>query len=116
MSYEEFWEMDCELARYYRRAAQIRQDLKNQDAWIQGAYIYEALVKVAPILRAFAKKGTKAEPYRTEPFDLYSKGSPREKEAVAEKRDTQAKAYMEAFAIATNKKFQKKKESEDNGR
>lgn len=115
MSYEEFWEMDCELARHYRRAAQIRQDLKNQDAWIQGAYFYEALVKVAPILRAYAKKGTKPEPYRTEPFDLYSKGSPKEKAAVAEKRDTQAKAYMEAFAIATNKKFQKK-EGEDNGR
>ena len=73
MTYDQFWNEDCELVKFYRKAAQIRQDLKNQDAWLQGAYFYEALVDAAPILRAFAKKGTKPIPYREEPFDLFSK-------------------------------------------
>lgn len=34
MTYEQFWEMDCDLVKYYRKAARIRQDLKNQDAMV----------------------------------------------------------------------------------
>ena len=55
MTPEQYWEGDCELVRYYRKAAQIRQDLKNQDAWLQGMYVYQAIGNLAPILRAFAK-------------------------------------------------------------
>ena len=54
--------MDCELVKYYRKAAKIKQDLDNQNAWLQGAYFYEALADVSPILHAFAKKGTKPIP------------------------------------------------------
>lgn len=108
MTYEQYWEQDCELVKYYRRAAQIRQDLKNQDAWLQGAYFYEALCDASPLLRAFAKKGTKAQPYRKEPFDLYSKQDRPKRKKVEKKNDDKAKAYMEAFAIAVNKKFQEK--------
>ena len=73
MTYEQFWEQDCELVKYYRKAAQIRQDLRNQDAWLQGAYFYEALIDAAPVLRAFAKKGTKPTPYREGPYELFSR-------------------------------------------
>lgn len=66
MTPEQYWEGDCELVRYYRKAAQIRQDLKNQDAWLQGMYVYQAIGNLAPILRAFAKKGVKAIPYQKE--------------------------------------------------
>lgn len=108
MTYEQFWNEDCELVKFYRRAAQIRQDLKNQDAWLQGVYFYDALVDAAPILRAFAKKGTKPIPYREEPFDLFSKQDKKKQKEVQEKNDNKAKTFMEAFAIATNKKFQEK--------
>ena len=70
MTPEQYWEGDCELVRYYRKAAQIRQDLKNQDAWLQGMYVYQAIGNLAPILRAFAKKGVKAIPYPDQPFAL----------------------------------------------
>ena len=36
MTYEQFWEMDCELVKYYRKAAKIKQDLDNQNAWPEG--------------------------------------------------------------------------------
>ena len=91
MTYEQFWEQDCDLVKYYRKAAQIRQDLKNQEAWLQGAYFYEALADVSPILRAFAKKGSKARPYPKKPFDLNSRGDKTEQKKAEEKSDDKAK-------------------------
>lgn len=106
MTYEQYWEQDCDLVKYYRRAAQIKQDLKNQDAWLQGAYFYEALIDVAPILRAFAKKGTKPTPYANQPYGLFSRNDETRKKQVVEKRqDEKAKAFMQAFMMSNNKKF-----------
>lgn len=106
MTYEQYWEQACDLVKYYRRAAQIKQDLKNQDAWLQGAYFYEALIDVAPILRAFAKKGTKPTPYANQPYELFSRNDETRKKQVIEKRqDEKAKAFMQAFMMSNNKRF-----------
>ena len=106
MTYEQYWEQDCDLVKYYRRAARIKQDLKNQDAWLQGAYFYEALIDVAPILRAFAKKGTKPTPYANQPYELFSRNDEtRKKQVVEKRRDEKAKAFMQAFMMSNNKKF-----------
>ena len=107
MTYEQFWEQDCELVKYYRKAAQIRQDLRNQDAWLQGAYFYEALIAIK-ILRAFAKKGTKPTPYRESPYELFNRQDKKQQKQLQEKHDDRAKAYMEAFMVSVNKKFQEK--------
>ena len=108
MTYEQFWEQDCDLVRYYRKAAQIRQDLRNQDAWLQGAYIYEALIDASPVLRSFAKKGTKPIPYRNSPYELFGQKNTAKRREVQEKHDEKAKAFMEAFMVSVNKKFQEK--------
>lgn len=108
MTYEQFWEQDCDLVRYYRKAAQIRQDLKNQEAWLQGAYIYEALIDASPVLRSFAKKGTKPIPYRDSPYELFGLKNTAKRREVQEKHDEKAKAFMEAFMVSVNKKFQEK--------
>lgn len=108
MTYEQFWEQDCELVKHYRKAAQIKQDVKNQDAWLQGLYFYEALVDVAPILHAYAKKGTKPTPYRKEPFDLNMRQDKKRVREIEQKNDDKAKAFMEAFSLSINKKFQAK--------
>ena len=107
MTYEQFWEQDCELVKYYRKAAQIRQDLRNQDAWLQGAYFYEALIDAAPVLRAFAKKGTKPTPFDIDELRVKLQDKKQQKQ-LQEKHDDQAKAYMEAFMVSVNKKFQEK--------
>ena len=92
MTYEQFWEQDCELVKYYRKAAQIKQDLRNQDAWLQGAYFYEALIDVAPVLRTFAKKGTKPALYRESPYELFGRQDKKQQKQLQEKHDDQAKA------------------------
>lgn len=106
MTYEQFWEMDCELVKYYRKAAKIKQDLDNQQAWLQGAYIYEAFADVSPLLHAFAKRGTKPIPYRDSPYQVGECSNSAEKKAKEQKNDSRAKAIMEMFMIANNKKFE----------
>lgn len=108
MTYEQYWEMDCELVKYYRKAAEIRQKVKNQDSWLLGMYFYDALVDVAPVLRAFAKKNTKPTPYRKEPFPLSLGENRQQRQQREQKSDDKAKASMMVFVAANNKKFQKK--------
>ena len=97
MTYEQFWEMDCELVKYYRKAAKIK---------LQGAYFYEALADVSPILHAFAKKGTKPIPYRDSPYQVGESYNSAEKKVKEQKNDSRAKAIMEIFMVANNKKFE----------
>lgn len=42
----------------------------NAEAHLLGLYFYEALCDVTPVLHAFAKKGTKPRPFRTEPYPM----------------------------------------------
>ena len=110
MTEEQYWDRDCELVRHYRRAAQIRQELADQQAWLQGAYVYEALLDAAPVLHAMAKRGTKPLPYRKEPFGVFlSKDrSDRVARSREEQQDEKAMAMMHMFAEATNRRFREK--------
>ena len=63
MTYDQYWNGDANLPRYYRKADKIRQERINAEAWLHGLYIYEALCDVAPVMVAFPKKGAKPKPY-----------------------------------------------------
>ena len=73
MTYEQYWDGDPSLVKYYRRADEFRIERKNQELWLQGMYVYEAICDVAPILQAMAKKGTKASPYPEKPYAITEK-------------------------------------------
>ena len=73
MTPEQYWDGDPMLAKYYRQADELRNERKNQELWLQGLYVYEALCDVAPIMHAMAKKGTKAQPYPERPYSLTEK-------------------------------------------
>lgn len=68
MTYELFWMQDASLPRFYREAHKLKQKHENYSAWLQGAYIYDALCAVSPLLHAFAQKGTKPQPYHKLPY------------------------------------------------
>ena len=108
MTPEQYWDGDPLLPKYYRQADEIRQKRRNQDLWLQGMYIYEALCDVAPILNAFAKRGTKPTPYSDHPYSLTNKERENEKK-LQEKRDREkARRYMEAQMAKLNKRFESK--------
>lgn len=111
MTYDQFWNQDVELVKAYRDADKIKRDLQNQDLWLQGAYIYEAILDAAPVLRfSFNKKPPKPIPYRDQPIDIHIGARKQEKKqekplSVEEKSDKKAKAMMEMFMVSINKKF-----------
>lgn len=108
MTADQFWNDDPTLVIYYRKAEELRNERRNQELWLQGMYIYEALCCVAPVQHAFAKKGTKPHPYSSNPYPITSHERKRTSESKAEqekKSDAKAKQFMEAFMIANNKKF-----------
>lgn len=105
MTPEQYWDGDPLLAKYYRQADELKQKRKNQEIWLQGMYIYEALCDVAPIFHAFAKKGTKPTPYSDHPYSITAKEREDEKK-LQEKRDREkARRYMEAQMAKINKRF-----------
>lgn len=70
MTYNEFWNEDVELVKYYREADELRLKRNNQLAWLQGMYIYEALCDASPLFRFTMKGKVKAEPYAKEPYPI----------------------------------------------
>lgn len=68
MPYKDFWEEDPFLLNFYVKAEQIRQKKRNTELWLQGAYIYQAIGSLSPVLNAMA--GGKAKPYLKEPMAL----------------------------------------------
>ena len=105
MTYEQFWDGDPHLAKYYRQADEMRIERKNQELWLQGLYVYEALCDVAPILQAMAKKGTKARPYPEQPYSITEKQRRKEIEEKERAIAMKGKRFMEQFMRATNKEF-----------
>lgn len=109
MTPEQYWEQDCLLVKYYREAEEIRRERKNQEMWLQGMYYYDALMRVSPILRAFAKKGTKPQPYVEEAYPISKKTI--EEKNVKKERINQQKAlrYLQAYMVENNKKYEERK-------
>lgn len=68
MSYDQFWHGDPMLAKAYRRAHDYQNEQRNQEMWMQGMYIYDA-VAVA-ISNAFGGKSAKKQKYFAKPIDL----------------------------------------------
>lgn len=69
MPSHEYWYEDAENVKYYREADKINTERKNSEMWLNGAYIYNAIASLAPILR-FSMKPQEPVPYMKKPFDL----------------------------------------------
>ena len=106
MTPEQYWDGDSTLARYYRKAEEMRQKRKNEELWLQGMYIYEALCDVAPVFHAFAKRGTKPAPYSDHPYSITNKEREDEKKLREERDREKAKRYMEEKMATLNKLFE----------
>ena len=111
MTPEQYWDGDCTLPKYFRKAEELRNEKRNEELWLQGMYVYEAICDVAPILHAFAKKGTKPNPYASKPYPLTSKQVEQVEEEKQRKVAEKGKRFMEAMAASINKKFEGKTQS-----
>ena len=108
MTPEQYWDGDALLAKYYRQADELKRKRKNQELWLQGMYIYEALCDVAPIFHAFAKKGTKPVPYTDHPYSITTKEREDERKLQEKRERDKARRYMEGQMAKINERFKSK--------
>lgn len=108
MTEEQYWDRDCCLVKFYREAEDLRKERVNQEAWLQGMYFYDALARVSPILHAFAKKGTKAQPYVEEAYPINKKTMDKAKVKKEKAKSNKGLQYMQAYMVKNNKRFEQK--------
>jgi hypothetical protein len=96
MSYAEYWEGDPKLTQYYRKAYCIKQEQLNNESWLQGMYIYDAISTA--LHNALRGKNSKAREYAKQPYDLFKKEKTLEQKAIeVQKEQEKAAAWMEQF-------------------
>lgn len=66
--YETFWHLNPYKLEAFIKAHKLREQIEDTHAWQQGAYVYEAIACLVPVLHAFAKKGTKPKEYPDKPY------------------------------------------------
>lgn len=107
MSADEFWNCDPRLYKVYREKDRMEMERKNEVLWLQGMYVYQAILLTAPRLNSI--KPEQPEDYPQKPFDLglYTK----EAEALTDEeiRKTPEFARVVEWAMAVNKQRQGKK-------
>ena len=103
MSSAEYWEGDCSLTRYYRKAYKIKQEEINNNAWLQGLYIYDAVS--TSLHNALRGKNQKARQYAERPYDFKNREKTEfEKAREVEIEQQKALAWMENFVRINQKK------------
>lgn len=105
MTPEQYWEGEPELARYYRKADEMRLERRNQEMWLQGMYVYEAICDASPVFHSFAKRGTKPHPYTDKPYPLTERQMKHNTESKEKAVSEKGKKFMEAFMKLNNSKF-----------
>lgn len=111
MSYKDFWFGPAYMVQFYRDANKLRIRQQDENNWMIGMYVYEALIDCSPILHAFSKKGAKPLPYADKPFlmDKLREKTEAEKEQEKENERLKAIVHFNNWFNATKKRFENKK-------
>lgn len=115
MSYNDFWFGPAYMTKFYREANKINIRRQDENNWMMGMYVYEAILDCSPMLHTFSKKGTKPLPYAEKPFllDKLLEKSEEEKQAEEEqeRENERLKAIVQfnAWFDATKKRFENTK-------
>ena len=115
MSYNDFWYGPAFITTFYKDAHKLRIRQQDENNWMLGMYVYEAILDCSPILHAFSKRGTKPLPYSEKPYlmdKLETKTKAeiqREKEQERENERLKFIVQMNNWFRATNNQFKDKK-------
>lgn len=111
MSYNDFWYGPAFMTTFYRDAYKLRLRQQDENNWMLGMYVYEAILDCSPILHAFSKKGTKPLPYVEKPhlMDKLEKKTEAEKEQEITNERLKFTIQMNNWFRATKKQFENQK-------
>jgi len=102
MSSAEYWEGDPSLPRYFRKAFQMRQEYENNQAWLEGLYVYDA---VSSALTHLSPNKKDHRSYAEKPYSFNSSAAAAHEEAKVEEAQAQAEMWLKSWAAATQKQF-----------
>ena len=106
MTEEQYFDGDSTLAKYYREADELRKERMNQELWLQGMYFYDAMSRLSPILKAFAKAGTKPMPYIEEPYPINDKSKKESEEKKEKAMSDKGLRYIQDYMLQANKRLE----------
>lgn len=106
MTYSQFWEESPYLVSAYRKAYRLKRETENEQAWLQGLYIYDAFAVV--MANVFRKRGQKSHSYLENPIDIFPLTEDEKK-----RREAEAQRKMEAAMKAMMKQQKSKKKKQN---
>ena len=112
MSYDQFWFMDVDLVRAYREADRIRQKRIDEEMWLMGMYVYQAVGSLHPLFNSL--KPSDAKPYLEEPFSYTNFQEKANEEQPEEERIQSGVDHFRSLIMAVNKQ-RHNKESDKGG-
>lgn len=108
MTYEQYWDGHPFIAVHYRKAHKLKRKLVNEEAWLQGLYVFDA-VSVA-IGNAFGKKGSTKKQYIEKPIDIFPLT---EREKKQREQEEYAKMQKAMEAMIQKQRMEKSKQGDD---
>lgn len=96
MSYEQYWFDDPALLNTFVRAEEIRQRKRNNEMWLQGLYVYQAVGALSPVLNPFSKEH-KAKPYLNQPIPITQE----ERDEIEREKYERMLNYMQSLVKKT---------------
>lgn len=107
MTYEQYWDGLPYLAVTYRKAYKLKRELDNEQAWLQGLYVYDAFAVC--MANVFSKRGAKKHNYIEKPIDIFPLTEAQKKKREAEEY---AKMQQAMEAIARKQRRDKKQKGD----
>lgn len=102
MSSAEYWDGDPLLPRYFRRAFKMKQERENEQAWLNGLYVYDAMMSA---LTHLDKDKHNHKNYASKPYSFTPEEAEKERQDKVEEAQAQAEVWMKTWAAATQKMF-----------
>lgn len=105
MSYAQFWDEPSVLAIDFRKAFRLKREIENEQAWLQGMYIYNAFA--VALHNAFTKRGGQKLYYLEKPLDIFPLTEAQKKKREKEEYAKMQKAMEEMIRSQKSKKKSK---------
>jgi len=114
MTYEQYWDGDAQMPRFYRKAEELRRRRENFNAWLQGAYFYEVIRDLAPSINALSK--AKPKPYRDTVIPMTASEIREHEERKKKEQYEQSLARFKGLVEHINETIIKSQEEQDGSR
>ena len=111
MTYYDYWDGEAGMCKAFREAYRMERQKANEDAWLNGYYVYNALISASPLFRDLLKDH-KPEKYLEKPIPFFDVDtmSKEEKSRKERERDRDVQTNIRSMINRFNSAKKKKKE------